>query len=62
MLFVDVQLPGILRSMNPEDILLMRQQTQFLWSTYFSSIEKIVTTTLEVIYLANEFCRNMEHE
>ncbi|XP_060607458.1 exostosin-1c-like [Ruditapes philippinarum] len=27
----------------------MRQQTQFLWDAYFSSVEKIVTSTLEII-------------
>lgn len=29
-------------------VLTMRQQTQFLWDTYFSSVEKIIHTTLEV--------------
>jgi len=41
--------PGTVRSVTAEDIILMQRQTQFLWSTYFSSIENIVTTTLEVI-------------
>ncbi|XP_014663306.1 PREDICTED: exostosin-1a-like [Priapulus caudatus] len=27
----------------------MRQQTQFLWETYFSSVDKIVMTTLEIV-------------
>ena len=48
-LWHDVQVPNIVRSLGAEDILLMRHQTQFLWNTYFSSIEKIVATTLEVI-------------
>ena len=29
-------------------MLSLRQQTQFLWQTYFSSIDKIVQTTLQV--------------
>jgi len=39
----------------------MRQQTQFLWDTYFSSIEKIVGTTLEVPYkiLCLEICLSL---
>jgi len=43
-----IQVPSIVRSLGTEDILLMRHQTQFLWNTYFSSIDKIVATTLEV--------------
>uniref|UniRef100_A0A4W3K199 N-acetylglucosaminyl-proteoglycan 4-beta-glucuronosyltransferase n=1 Tax=Callorhinchus milii TaxID=7868 RepID=A0A4W3K199_CALMI len=30
-------------------ILAFRQHTQFLWDAYFSSVEKIVSTTLEII-------------
>jgi glucuronyl/N-acetylglucosaminyl transferase EXT1 len=36
------------RSLTPSKILQLRQQTQVLWDRYFSSIEKIVYTTLEV--------------
>jgi len=43
-----IQVPGVVRSMAAEDVLLMRHHTQFLWNTYFSSVEKIVATTLEV--------------
>uniref|UniRef100_A0A3Q3INQ2 Glycosyl transferase 64 domain-containing protein n=1 Tax=Monopterus albus TaxID=43700 RepID=A0A3Q3INQ2_MONAL len=32
-----------------EMILALRQQTQFLWDAYFSSVAKIVLTTLEII-------------
>jgi len=35
------------RSVGSDAVLLLRQQTQFLWDTYFSSVEKIVSTTLE---------------
>jgi len=42
------QVPSLVRSVGSDAILLMRQQTQFLWDTYFSSVEKIVSTTLEV--------------
>lgn len=34
--------------MGHDRILALRQQTQFLWDAYFSSIAKIVLTTLEV--------------
>ncbi|XP_019637096.1 PREDICTED: exostosin-1-like isoform X1 [Branchiostoma belcheri] len=43
------QLPSILRAIPPEKILALRQQTQFLWETYFSSVERIVLTTLEIL-------------
>nr|XP_033794064.1 exostosin-1-like [Geotrypetes seraphini] len=44
-----LQVPSIIRSIGPDKILVLRQQTQFLWDTYFSSVEKIVLTTLEII-------------
>lgn len=42
------QVPSITRSVGHDRILALRQQTQFLWDAYFSSIAKIVLTTLEV--------------
>ncbi|KAM5269831.1 exostosin-like 1 isoform 2-T2 [Hipposideros larvatus] len=36
-----------LQEMPPTRVLALRQQTQFLWDTYFSSVEKIIHTTLE---------------
>jgi glucuronyl/N-acetylglucosaminyl transferase EXT1 len=44
-----LQVPYIVRSLTPSKILQLRQQTQVLWDRYFSSIEKIVYTTLEMI-------------
>lgn len=44
-----LQIPDILRSVSNVQILKLRQQTQFLWERYFSSIEKIVFTVFEVI-------------
>ncbi|KAJ1158585.1 hypothetical protein NDU88_011273 [Pleurodeles waltl] len=44
-----LQIPSIIRSISPDRVLALRQQTQFLWDTYFSSVEKIVMTTLEII-------------
>uniref|UniRef100_F6UQF2 Exostosin like glycosyltransferase 1 n=1 Tax=Monodelphis domestica TaxID=13616 RepID=F6UQF2_MONDO len=38
-----------LQELPPARILALRQQTQFLWDAYFSSVEKIVHTTLEII-------------
>ncbi|XP_019864522.1 exostosin-1 [Aethina tumida] len=44
-----LQVPHIVRSLSPSKILQLRQQTQMLWDRYFSSIEKIVYTTFEII-------------
>lgn len=43
-----LQVPDIVRSISPTQILALRQQTQILWNNYFSSVDKIVLTTLEV--------------
>ena len=43
-----LQLPYILRGISPDKLLSFRLYTQFMWDTYFSSVSKIVTTTLEV--------------
>lgn len=42
-------LPLILRRLSDHQILRLRQQVTFLWTTYFRSIESIVFTTLEII-------------
>ncbi|XP_076872573.1 exostosin-1 isoform X2 [Brachyhypopomus gauderio] len=44
-----LQVPSITRSVDADHILALRQQTQFLWDSYFSSVSKIVLTTLEII-------------
>ncbi|XP_061785764.1 exostosin-1 isoform X2 [Nerophis lumbriciformis] len=44
-----LQVPTITRSVGCDRILVLRQQTQFLWNAYFSSVAKIVLTTLEII-------------
>uniref|UniRef100_A0A667YZB6 Exostosin glycosyltransferase 1 n=1 Tax=Myripristis murdjan TaxID=586833 RepID=A0A667YZB6_9TELE len=44
-----LQVPSITRSVDRGRILALRQQTQFLWDAYFSSVAKIVLTTLEII-------------
>ncbi|XP_062323851.1 exostosin-1 [Osmerus eperlanus] len=44
-----LQVPSITRWVEPARILSLRQQTQFLWDAYFSSVSKIVSTTLEII-------------
>ena len=38
----------MLRNLPEDQLLQMRLQTQFLWDAYFSSVESIVLTTLEV--------------
>ncbi|XP_077990001.1 exostosin-1-like [Glandiceps talaboti] len=44
-----LQIPSIVRTVGNDAIMSLRQQTQFLWDTYFSSVDKIVMTTLEII-------------
>lgn len=44
-----LQVVDVARSISPTQILALRQQTQVLWERYFSSIEKIVFTTFEII-------------
>ncbi|XP_048849589.1 exostosin-1b [Brienomyrus brachyistius] len=44
-----LQIPSTVRSIHQDKILALRQQTQFLWEAYFSSVEKIVLTTLEIV-------------
>nr|CAD7199572.1 unnamed protein product [Timema douglasi] len=46
--------PDIVRSIGASKVLALRQQTQVLWERYFSSIEKIVFTTLEVSRLSGD--------
>lgn len=43
------EIPSIIRSYSQEQILYLKQQALFLWEAYFSSVEKILLTTLEVI-------------
>ncbi|KAM9685610.1 exostosin-like 1 [Trichechus inunguis] len=44
-----LQVLAALQEMPPARVLALRQQTQFLWDAYFSSVEKIIHTTLETI-------------
>ncbi|XP_048489264.1 exostosin-1 isoform X1 [Plutella xylostella] len=58
-----LQVPELVRSVPPERILALRQQTQLLWEQYFSSIEKIVFTTIEIVVeriLAHRWSRQRE--
>lgn len=43
-----LQLPYILRGISSAKVLSLRLYTQFMWDTYFSSVKKIILTTLEV--------------
>lgn len=43
------QLPYLLRGISSSKILSLRWHAQFMWDTYFSSLRKIVSTTLEII-------------
>ncbi|CAM9642054.1 exostosin-1a-like [Lampetra fluviatilis] len=44
-----LQIPSTVRWLDHDRVLAMRQQTQLLWNAYFSSIDKIVHTTLEIV-------------
>nr|XP_012606304.1 exostosin-like 1 isoform X1 [Microcebus murinus] len=46
---VPLQVLAALQEMPPARVLALRQQTQFLWDAYFSSVEKVIHTTLEII-------------
>ncbi|XP_054994596.1 exostosin-like 1 isoform X1 [Sorex araneus] len=47
---LSLQVPSALQEMPPTRVLSLRQQTQLLWDAYFSSIEKVIYTTLEIIH------------
>jgi glucuronyl/N-acetylglucosaminyl transferase EXT1 len=44
------QVPDSIRSIEVAKLVALRQWTQIFWERYFSSIEKIVHTTLEVSF------------
>ncbi|XP_046517626.1 exostosin-like 1 isoform X3 [Equus quagga] len=44
-----LQVLAALQQMPLTRVLALRQQTQFLWDAYFSSVEKVIHTTLEII-------------
>lgn len=46
---LSLQVLAALQEMDPARVLALRQQTQFLWDAYFSSVEKVVHATLEII-------------
>lgn len=41
-------IPTIIREFSYKQILQMKQQVLFLWDSYFSSVDKIVHTVLQV--------------
>ena len=43
-----LQVTETVRSLDAAQLLQMRQNTQHLWNAYFSSIERVVLTTLRV--------------
>uniref|UniRef100_A0A087X9X0 Exostosin-1c n=1 Tax=Poecilia formosa TaxID=48698 RepID=A0A087X9X0_POEFO len=44
-----LQVPSTVRAVPNKRVLHLRQRTQMLWDAYFSSVDKIVLTTLEII-------------
>ncbi|GIY37888.1 exostosin-1 [Caerostris darwini] len=48
-----LQVPDMIRSIPPTKVHSYRQQTQVLWNNYFSSVEKIVSTTFECSQVAH---------
>lgn len=51
----------MLRNLPEDQLLQMRLQTQFLWDAYFSSVESIVLTTLEVNLVCVQVFLNSAH-
>lgn len=47
-----------MRAVGNERVLALRQRTQMLWEAYFSSVDKIVLTTLEVSFSHQEAQRH----
>uniref|UniRef100_A0A8D1JA74 Exostosin-like 1 n=1 Tax=Sus scrofa TaxID=9823 RepID=A0A8D1JA74_PIG len=46
---LSLQVLTALQEMPLTRVLALRQQTQFLWDAYFSTVEKVIHTTLEII-------------
>lgn len=44
-----LQVPEILHSLTASQVFRMKQQTQVFWDRYLSSVDKIVSTTLEIV-------------
>ncbi|XP_043995416.1 exostosin-1c isoform X1 [Gambusia affinis] len=44
-----LQVPSTVRAVPNKRVLQLRQRTQMLWDAYFSSVDKIVLTALEII-------------
>jgi len=44
-----LQVPAMVRSISQTQILAMRQQSQLVWEAYFSSVDKIINTVIEVV-------------
>lgn len=57
--FFSFQVPSTVRAVGNERVLALRQRTQMLWEAYFSSVDKIVLTTLEVSPKPQMFCTSL---
>ncbi|KAK0066105.1 exostosin-1, partial [Biomphalaria pfeifferi] len=44
-----LQVPAVVHSITESSILAMRQQCQLVWESYFSSVDKIINTVIEVV-------------
>jgi len=44
-----LQVPSVLREYGDDRIMAMRQQSQFLWESYFASTEVIIKTVIEIV-------------
>lgn len=44
-----LQVPNVIRSFSEREILQMRQQSLFVFHAYFSSVQKIIHTTFEIL-------------
>ncbi len=50
-----LQMPTMLRSIKRDRILAMRQQGYFLYASYLSSVDQMVSTTLKVVFIVEKF-------
>ncbi|XP_064483993.1 exostosin-1-like [Ornithodoros turicata] len=44
-----LQVPDVLRSLSRRHVHQLKQQSQLLWETYFSSVDKIALTVIEIL-------------
>ena len=52
-----LQIPYLVRRIPSSKVLSLRLHTQLIWDTYFSSVDKVIMTTLQVcMYVCVAVC------